>query len=226
VRRGESHPTERAVLFGKRLVVDVESAEDARLNENLVKQLTGSDRITARRMREDFWEFAPTHKLMLCTNHRPEIKETKNAIWRRIKLVPFTVVIPEAEQIKDLLRRLCGEQAGILAWCVRGCLDWQLKGLGVPEEVAGATAEYRSDQDILASFLTEECVVNPQLSAKATRLYERYRKWTERCGETPANQRAFGMAMTERGFERYTNNGTWYRGLGLRSDGEDDWSQF
>ncbi len=105
MKGGESHPTERAALYGKRLVVDVESAEGARLNENLVKQLTGGDRIQARRMREDFWEFAPTHKLMLCTNHRPEIKETKNAIWRRIKLIPFTVTIPESEQVKDLAKR-------------------------------------------------------------------------------------------------------------------------
>src|SRR5262249_33691317 len=139
VKRFESHPTERAVLFGKRLIIDVESAEGARLNETLVKQLTGSDRITGRRMREDFWDFAPTHKLMLCTNHRPEIRETKHAIWRRIKLLPFNVVIPEPEQVKDLPQRLQAEYPGILAWCVRGCLEWQTQGLDVPDEVDIAT---------------------------------------------------------------------------------------
>ena len=222
IKRGEAHPTERAVLYGKRLVIDVESAEGARLNENLVKQLTGSDRITARRMREDFWEFAPTHTLLLCTNHRPEIRETKNAIWRRIRLVPFTVVIPESEQIKDLPARLRAEYQGILAWCVRGCLDWQTHGLAVPDEVTTATAEYRHDQDLIGSFISEECTVLPQLRAKASQLYERYRAWIERCGEVPVTQKAFGSAMTERGFERFTSNGRWYLGVALSSTGVDD----
>src|SRR5262249_47933270 len=109
VKHGETHPTDRATLFGKRLVIDMESAEGARLNETLVKQLTGSDRITARRMREDFWTFSPTHKVMLCSNHKPEIKETKHAIWRRIKLVPFSVVIPDDQQDKELPAKLRAE---------------------------------------------------------------------------------------------------------------------
>jgi putative DNA primase/helicase len=218
VKRHESHPTERATLFGKRLVVDMESAEGARLNEPLVKQLTGADRISARRMREDFWDFTPTHKLMMGTNHRPEIRETKNAIWRRVKLIPFTVTIPEAEQIKDLPRRLRAEYPGILAWAVRGCLDWQQDGLNPPQEVVDATAEYRAEQDALGAFIAEECTVNAQLSAKASVLYERYR---EREGCVDLTQRAFGRAMTERGFARYESHGIWYRGIGLRSDGSD-----
>ena len=135
VRRNDQHPTERASLFGKRLVVDVESAEGARLNESLVKQLTGSDRISARRMHEDFWEFSPTHKLMLCTNHQPVIRETKTAIWRRVKLIPFNVTIPEEEQDKELPAKLREEYSGILAWAVRGCIDWQQNGLQTPDEV-------------------------------------------------------------------------------------------
>jgi putative DNA primase/helicase len=217
-RRSDSHPTERAILHGKRLVVDVESAEGGRLNEALVKQLTGGDKISARRMREDFWEFSPTHKLMLCTNHRPEIKETKHAIWRRIKMIPFNVTIPEAEQIKDLPRRLRFEFPGILAWCVQGCLEWQREGLGVPSEVDDATKEYRAEQDVLAAFLAEECTVNPVLSAKFAHLYNRYTRWTEGCREALISQRAFGLSLSERGFEKYTNNGTFYRGLGLRAD--------
>src|SRR5262249_44200713 len=94
VKKGERHPTELATLFGKRLVVDSETAEGAQFNETLVKQLTGGDKISARRMREDFWTFTPTHKILLCTNHKPEIRETQNAIWRRVKLVPFNVAIP------------------------------------------------------------------------------------------------------------------------------------
>ncbi len=224
-RHGDNHPTERACLFGKRLVVDMESAEGARLNEPLVKQLTGSDRIEARRMREDFWSFIPTHKIIMGTNHRPEIKETKNAIWRRVKLVPFKVEIPEMEQILDLPARLKVEYPGILAWCVRGCLDWQDGGLRTPKEVKDATAEYRADQDTLGCFFEELCITNPSAAARSSQLYERYSKFTEGSGEKPMNQKSFGVAMIERGFERYTNNGTWYRGIGLRSEHSDDWTQ-
>jgi putative DNA primase/helicase len=231
LRRGEHHPTERALLFGKRLIVDMESAEGARLNENLVKQLTGSDQITARRMREDFWSFKPTHKIIMGTNHKPEIRETKHAVWRRVKLVPFTVVIPEQDQILDLPQRLRAEDPGILAWCVRGCLSSQRDGLGVPEEVTAATRDYRITQDILTAFLNEETTytsetsLNPQFQAKATLLYQRYRAWAERLGETLLSQRTFGEAMVERGFERFTNDGTWYRGLGLRSNDESHYTE-
>jgi P4 family phage/plasmid primase-like protien len=222
MRRGEPHPTERALLYRKRLVVDMESAEGARLNEAWVKQLTGSDRITARRMREDFWSFGPTHKIIMGTNHKPEIRETKNAIWRRVKLVPFDVVIPESEQVADLPKRLRREYPGILAWAVRGALDWLRDGLRPPQEVVDATAEYRAEQDAVAGFLADECIINEQLSARATPLYERYRQFTQRSGEEPMNQRRFGQAMTERGFQRYVNNGICYRGLGLRSDESGD----
>jgi putative DNA primase/helicase len=230
LRRGEHHPTERALLFGKRLIVDMESAEGARLNEALVKHLTGSDQITARRMREDYWSFPPTHKIIMGTNHKPEIRETKHAIWRRVKLVPFTVVIPEKEQILDLPRQLRAEDPGILAWCVQGCLDWQRVGLGVPVEVTKATEDYRETQDLLTAFLNEETIFttekqkDSQLTAKATPLYQRYREWVERSGETPLSQRSFGEALTERGFVRFTSNGTWYRGLGLRTNEEQHWT--
>jgi putative DNA primase/helicase len=97
-KRG-SHPTELADLFGARLVASVEVEDGRRLAESLVKQLTGGDRIKARRMREDFWEFAPTHKVFLAANHKPVVRGTDHAIWRRIKLVPFDVVIPKGNRI-------------------------------------------------------------------------------------------------------------------------------
>ncbi|MHB1558588.1 MAG: phage/plasmid primase, P4 family [Isosphaeraceae bacterium] len=218
-RRGEAHPTERAILHGKRLVVEMETEEGVRLNENLIKHLTGGDSITARRMGEDFWSFDPTHKLMLCTNHKPEVKGTDHAIWRRPKLVPFTVTIPDSEAITDLADRLRVEYPGILARCVRGCLDWQRNGLRVPAEVTEATEGYRAEQDTLRAFLDEECVTGDSIRVKATPLYAKYRSVTEGRGETPMSQKSFGIAMADRGFERFTNNGTWYRGLGLRSSG-------
>ena len=171
VKKGERHPTELAALFGKRLVVDSETAEGARFNETLVKQLTGGDKISARRMKEDFWTFNPTHKLLLCTNHKPTIGETKNAIWRRVKLIPFNVAIPEAEQDSKMPERLRLEYPGILAWCVEGCLDWLELGLDIPSSVADATRQYRDEQDVLAEFLASECTVMQGVYVRASALY-------------------------------------------------------
>jgi P4 family phage/plasmid primase-like protien len=216
VRRNEAHPTELADLYRKRLVVAIESGEGARLNETLIKELTGSDRIRARRMREDFWEFDPTHKIMLSTNHAPQVRGTDHAIWRRLKLVPFTVTIPDGDQDKALPEKLLGELPGILAWCVTGCLDWQADGLRAPVEVTEATDSYRKDEDVLGVFLAEHCIINPALKAKASELYARYRVWAEASGETAANQTRFGKAMTERGFGRGKDSVIVYLGLGLR----------
>jgi putative DNA primase/helicase len=216
VRHGESHPTELAALFGKRLVVTTETDAGRRLAEGTVKQLTGSDKIRARRMREDFWQFDPTHKLILATNHKPEVRGTDHAIWRRLRLIPFDVVIPDAEQDKTLSARLELERPGILAWAVEGCLEWQGQGLGLPDEVKQATAAYRDEQDILAGFIQDECIASPSYKIQARCLYEAFQQWCDRTGEHDPGRRKFGLSMTERGFERFTNAGTWYRGVGLR----------
>jgi putative DNA primase/helicase len=218
VAKGERHPTELASLFGKRLVVDSETAEGARFNENLVKQLTGGDKITARRMREDFWEFSPTHKILLATNHKPEIRETKNAIWRRVKLVPFNVTIADDKQDAMLPAKLRAEYPGILAWCVEGCLDWQDLGLCIPAAVEDATKEYRAEQDLIGQFLEAECSLISTLETAASSLYFRYQKYA---GGEAMNQRRFGNALTERGLERFKRNGTWYRGIGLKANEAD-----
>jgi putative DNA primase/helicase len=214
-RHGEPHPTERAALFGKRLVVEMETDAGVALNEGLIKMLTGSDAITARRMREDFWSFSPTHKLMLCTNHKPRVVGTDHAIWRRLRLIPFIITIPDDEAIPDMPLRLVAEYPGILARCVRGSLDWQEHGLGDCDAVQSATRDYRTSEDILRAFLQEQCLEGPSLRIKAGDLYGRFRGWCLDAGESPKSQREFGEAMTELKFERITNNGTWYLGLQL-----------
>lgn len=218
IRRGEHHPTERADLFGKRLVAAVETQEGGRLNESLIKDLTGGDRQRARRMREDFWEFAPTHKLVLATNHKPTIKDTTHSTWRRVKLVPFQVVIPDEEQDHDLPAKLEAEARGILRWIVDGCLEWQQHGLPEPEAVKTATGEYRENQDALGPFLSECCLQHPGATVRAKDLYEVYKRHSTDAGEEPLSQRKFGEALTERGFDRFTSNGTWYRGIDLNTE--------
>ena len=159
MRSHREHPTEIASLFGRRLVLATETGEDCRLNEVRVKALTGTDRLTARRMREDEWTFAPTHKLVLSTNHQPVIVGTDPAIWRRVKMVPFDVQFRRGEGL-DLKRvdKLRAELPGVLAWMVRGCLDWQKDGLTEPPEVIAATAEYKTSQDSVQIFVDACCV--------------------------------------------------------------------
>ncbi|WP_338819594.1 hypothetical protein MTCOM_10940 [Moorella thermoacetica] len=219
-KSGESHPTEVADLFGARLVVATETEAGRRLAENLVKQLTGGDRLKARFMRQDFFEFEATHKIWLATNNKPIVKGTDYAIWRRIKLIPFTVTIPTKEQDKSLPAKLRQELPGILAWAVKGCLEWQKRGLDEPQEVIAATAAYRDEQDILGSFITDCCVVNPLAKVTAKNLYKAYVDWCEENGEYPQSQRNFGMRLTERGFtsQRGTAGRHFWQGIGLRSD--------
>lgn len=215
-KRGDSHPTERADLFGRRFVCCIETEDGRRLAESLVKELTGGDRIRARRMREDFWEFLPTHKIILCTNHQPVVQGTDYAIWRRLRLVPLTVTIPEHQQDKQLPEKLRNELPGILRWCVQGCLDWQKHGLRDPQVVINATRQYRDSQDLIGQFLAEHCIEGGSIKVRGSDLYVAYQRWAEVAGERAIDRRAFGVAMTERGYERYTNNGTCYRGVGLR----------
>jgi putative DNA primase/helicase len=216
-----SHPTELADLFGKRFVAGIEVEDGRRLAESLVKQLTGGDRVKARKMRQDFWEFSPTHKVFMAINHKPTVRGTDNAIWRRIRLIPFTETIPPKEQDKRLPEKLRKERAGILAWAVEGCLEWQREGLQAPDEVRKATREYRAEMDVIAAFIDEECVIAEHASATAKALYSAYKAWCEENGEKPESQRRFGGRLRERGYEsgRVTTGARkgaveWY-GIGL-----------
>ncbi len=218
VKRSESHPTERADLFGKRLVCCIETDEGRRLAESLVKELSGGDRIRARRLYENHWEFTPTHKLILAANHRPAVRGTDHAIWRRIRLVPFGVVIPDAEQDKTLPEKLKAEAPGILAWCVRGCLEWQRNGLGCPPEVQAATDGYRQEQDSLAQWMGDCCILEPSASARAAELLASYRNHS---GDDRTTLTAFGKMLTERGFDKAKLHGVvWRLGIGLLADGD------
>jgi putative DNA primase/helicase len=219
-RRADGVPNDVARLKGARFVSASETEEGHRLAESRIKDLTGQDTITARFMKAEWFDFAPTHKLWLSTNHKPEIRGTDAAIWRRIRLVPWTVSIPPAEQDKKLPEKLRSELPGILAWVVRGCLQWRRKGLQAPEEVRQATGDYRSEMDVLAAFLEECCILRSDAMAFAKNLYTAYKEWCEANGEPVEKQRRFGMRLTERGLRRQKVGGVyrWY-GIGLRHDG-------
>jgi putative DNA primase/helicase len=217
-KRGEAHPTERADLFGKRFVATIETEDGRRMAEALLKQLTGGDRIRARRMRQDFWEFSPTHKIWLAANHRPAIHGTDYAIWRRVKVLPFAATIPPEKRDPRLATKLRAELPGILAWAVRGCLAWQREGLGEPEEVTEATAAYRAEQDVVSAWLTECCLRGPNYRCRASALMASISAWCKIAGQAAPTQTAFGRRLSALGYESYTSNGTWYRGLAVRSE--------
>lgn len=212
---GDAIPNDLAALKGARMVFASETEDNRRLAEAKVKAITGGDRISARFMRAEWFEYRPQFKLWLATNHKPNIHGTDHAIWRRIRLVPWEVTIPDADQDKTLPDRLRAELPGILAWAVEGCIAWQRDGLGNPEAVQRATAAYREGQDVLGGFLTECCVVAPHAEAGATALYQTYRTWCEANGEYVVKQRKFGEALAERGFESFKNNISCWRGVGL-----------
>ncbi len=218
-KRG-AHPTELADLKGARLVASVEIEDGRKMAESLVKQLTGGEKVKARYLHKDFFEFDPTHKVFLVANHKPEVLGTDFAIWRRVKLIPFDVTIPEEEQDPRLPEKLQAELPGILAWAVRGCLDWQRDGLAEPEEVKAATEAYRAEMDVLADFINERCVVRDGVWCIFADLYESYEVWCEESGETPEKKRKFGARLKERGFlpANGTKNVAIRKGIALRSD--------
>ena len=178
----------------------------------MVKELTGGDPIRARRMREDYWQFLPTHKVILACNHKPVVRGTDNAIWRRLRMIPFTVTFSGAERDRQLPVKLRAELPGILAWAVGGCLDWQRDGLGEPTAVSEATTSYQTAENVLLSFINETCVTERGAMVRASDLVETYARWS---GDKYMTARRLSRLLGEMGIERFTNNGLWYRGIGL-----------
>jgi putative DNA primase/helicase len=198
---GNQHPTEIADLQGKRLIVASETESGATMRLQLVKRLTGDATLKGRFMRQDFFEFRRTFKLWLQTNNKPRLSEDSEAVWRRLRLLPFAVVIPEAERDPNLIEKLKAEHAGILAWCVRGCLDWQNGGMRPPPEVLAATSDYRADADELAEFVSSRCIVGVADTFRATRadLFAAYTAWAKATNERrPMERGVFYEAIRRR----------------------------
>lgn len=196
--RGDRHPTERTTLMGRRFAAASEPKEGGALDVALVKALTGGDTISARFMRGDFFEFQPQHKLWFSTNHRPVIKETANAIWRRVLLIPWAVEIPTEQQDHGLKGKLAAEASGILRWVVEGCLAWQREGLNPPEAVKVASAEYRADSDWCGEFLRACATPEPGARTSSRDVYEVFLAWCAANGADKRSQKVLGAALREK----------------------------
>jgi putative DNA primase/helicase len=223
VKRSGGVPNDVARLKGARFVAASETEEGRRLAESLVKDLTGQDTISARFMWAEWFDFKPTHALHLSTNHKPEIRGTDAAIWRRIRLIPWAVTIPPAEQDRKLAEKLRDELPGILAYIVRGCSAWLREGLKAPEVVRQATQAYQAEMDVLAAFLADCCLRDQDESAFAGELWGAWKRWCDESGEQAGTQKRFGGRLAERGFLNHRDSRTGrkvWSGLSLRPNWE------
>ena len=199
VTKNDGPRNDLARLAGARFVTASEGGASEKLNEALIKQATGGEPLTVRFLHQEHFEYVPQFKLNLLTNHKPEILGTDLGIWRRIRLMPFTVTIPDAEQDRELPARLADELPGILAWMVRGCLAWRERGLDAPEAVRAATAGYRAEMDVIGTFLAECTTPDEMASVAAIAVHHAYQLWAKRSNERELSARRFNAALREHG---------------------------
>jgi putative DNA primase/helicase len=212
--RENAHPTGQMDLMGRRLAVVSETDEGKRLAEATMKRLTGGDPITARYMRENNVTFTPSHLPILVTNHLPKVSGDSPSVWRRIRVVDWTVVIPADEQDKELSRKLQLEADGILAWCVEGLRDYLDGGLAEPDSVIKSTSRYRADSDAVARFVSEECHEADAVKIAAGDLFDAWDRWRKIEDAAEISKRAFGQALSRRGYASSDSNGRrWWNGI-------------
>jgi putative DNA primase/helicase len=208
-----------ASMAGTRFVLSSEIPENRKINESLIKDLTGGDAITARHLYEEPFTYIPTHKLWIFGNHKPQISGTDEGIWRRLRIIPFLVLIPidQRRRMSDVLAEFQNEMPGILTWAVKGSLLWLKNGLPMVDAVQSATAEYRNEQDLVMQFLEDKCETNPDFSIDKDELYQAWRLWCEVTGEMEAAKRTkkwLTHQMTKRGYQQ--GGGQYHMLIGIR----------
>ena len=217
--RGDRHPTDMAGLRGARFVSSIETEQGRRWNESKVKAITGGDKVSARFMRQDFFEYTPQFKLVIAGNHKPAIRNVDEAMKRRLHLIPFTITVPPERRDKHLQQKLLAERDGILAWSLEGCLAWQRLGrLDPPPQVVAATEEYFEAEDALGRWLEERCVREANAKSLTAELFTDWKQWAEAAGEFVGSQRRFSDLLITRGVEKWRNAAgiRGFRGVGLK----------
>jgi putative DNA primase/helicase len=213
----DRHPTELAGLRGARLVTCTEVEQGRRWDEAKIKALTGSDTISARFMRQDFFNFVPTFKLVISGNHKPSLSHVDKAISRRFHLIPFTVTIPDDERDDKLAEKLKGEWPGILQWAIDGAVEWALIGLAPPEAVLEATQEYLSAQDSISLWIEEHCTEGANEQETIAKLWTSWRTWCDQTNDYAGKKSGFVEALLTRGYRRTTIGKAGAKGLsGIR----------
>lgn len=219
VKRHSGVPNDVARLAGARLVTSIETEKGHRFSESLVKSLTGNDRISARFLFNEFFDFTPVAKIFIGTNHKPEVRGTDAAIWDRLVLIPFDVTIPRKERDTDLGEKLREEWAGLFNWMLKGCIEYQKSGLQRPDIVIAATKEYRHDMDVFGRWFEERCVIARGSDLRAKMAHDDYSAWCKAANEYPLTLTSFGGEITKKGISKRTIKGVVrYRDLNLRGD--------
>ncbi len=215
VKNGFSHGinSDIARLAKTRFITASEPNEGIRLNEGLVKQLTGGEPVTARKLFENEIEFHPELKLWIATNHKIVIRGTDEGIWRRIRVIPLSVQIPPEKTDKHFKDKLRQEYPAILRWAVNGCLKWVKEGLDMPEAVLSAVREYRNEMDVVSRFLDDKCEPSKDARIKASDLYEIYCVWCNENNEYIMSNTRFGVEVSKKFKKTHFSDGTYYIGI-------------
>jgi len=215
-KTGDNFSNDVARLRSTRFVTTTEVEQGRRLSEPLIKKITGNDEMTARFLYGEFFNFKPTFKIFMATNHKPVIKGTDYGIWRRIKLIPFTERIPEEKQDKHLELKLREEASGILNWLLEGIANWKQERLKTPKAVLFATDEYRGEMDVIGNFIKEKCRQKKEMTIQIKKLYKAYSDWCEENNEHAVSERFFTLRLKEMGFEQSrTSTERYWIGIGL-----------
>jgi putative DNA primase/helicase len=209
----DKHPTELAMLRGARLVTSTETEEGRRWAESRIKTMTGGDPISARFMRQDFFEYWPQFKLMISGNHKPGLRSVDEAIKARLHLIPFAVTIPLEERDKELGSKLVAEYPGILHWMIQGCLDWQKVGLAPPKAVTNATNEYLESEDAIKLWIEECCAKGANYWTEVRLLFRCWKEWCEASGEYFGSTRRFSQRLEASGFDPVRRDQRGFKGL-------------
>jgi putative DNA primase/helicase len=223
-RRHGGIPNDIARLRGVRAALMNETSQGSRFDEAKLKDLTGGDTLTARFLHHEFFDFRPSHKLVIRGNHKPVINGTDEGIWRRLRLVPFSVQIPLDEQDRHLLSKLEVELPGILQWSLKGYAEWREKGLQPPSIITEAVAQYRTESDTLGRFIEECCEARNLGQVKSSTFFKRYQQFCEQSAERWMPSKDLPHEMQRRGFQwKRTNAGGLFLGIELQQDG-DSWT--
>lgn len=219
--KNDQHPTHLASLRGARLVAVTETEEGRPWAESRIKALTGGDRISARVMRGDPFEFSPVFKLWIAGNHRPVLRNPDPAMRRRLHLMPLTFV-PAKPDLK-LTEALRAELPGILDWAVEGCLAWQRIGLQPPKVVTEATDSYFEEQDSLASWVAERCERRPLAETSSRAMFADWKRWTAERGEEAGTEKRFAEGMQRHAAKKRVTAGMMFVGYRLRPSDTGAW---
>ena len=227
IKGRHEHLAELAQLQGVRLAVTAETAEGQKFDESRVKLLTGSDLISARFMRGNFFTFDPSHTFIMVSNHEPEVQSGGSAFWRRVKKLPFNNIVPPEQRNPHLEEQLLEEAPGILAWLIDGARHYLNDGLQEPAAVKVATTDYEKDQDTVRVFTEEMCTIgNPDIQGfqiPVARMYDTYELWCRQNAFDPVAKqtltkrlRAYGVTTPR------SNQSRFYGGIRLNETAVDD----